>query len=83
MPLPAAPVAVPQPQPALKPPVKKARKRRWALPALAAAWLLVPSEPPAPPAAEEPAQKEMTAADAYEKIRPSVVMVRGSPYDCT
>jgi S1-C subfamily serine protease len=33
--------------------------------------------------AEEPPQKEMTPADAYEKIRPSVVMVRGSPYDGT
>ena len=90
MPLPAAPVAVPQPQAAPKPPARKARKRRWALPALAAAllvgmtaWLLAPSEPPAPPTAEKPAQKEMTPADAYEKIRPSVVMVRGSPYDGT
>ena len=48
-----------------------------------AALLLFFSPPPAPQMVEEPQQKEMTAADAYEKIRGSVVMVRGSPYDGT
>lgn len=70
--------------------MKKAQRRRWHLPAVAAAfilglavWSLTPSAPPAAVVAEEPPQKEMTPADAYEKIRPSVVMVRGSPYDGT
>ena len=30
-----------------------------------------------------PPEKRMTAADAYERIRPSVVLVRGLPYDGT
>ena len=47
------------------------------------AWVLAPSAPPAQAVAEEPPQKVMTPADAYEKIRPSVVLVRGSPYDGT
>jgi S1-C subfamily serine protease len=91
LPVVAAPAAPPpQPVAAPKPPVKKARRRRWTLPALAAALLvglavllLTPGAPPPPVVAEEPPQKEMTPADAYEKIRPSVVMVRGSPYDGT
>ena len=81
-----APAAAPPKQAAKKP----ARRRRWTLPALAAAllvglavWLLTPSAPPPAVAAEEPPQREMTPADAYEKIRGSVVMVRGSPYDGT
>jgi len=81
-----APAAAPSKQAAKKP----ARRRRWTLPALAAAllvglavWLLTPSAPPPAVAAEEPPQREMTPADAYEKIRGSVVMVRGSPYDGT
>ena len=72
----------------LKPAVRKSR-RRWAISAVAAAlllgcavWLLAPAEP-TEVVAEEPPQKEMTSADAYEKIRPSVVLVRGSPYDGT
>ena len=81
-----------KPVAAAKPaPVAKARRRpRWLVPALAAAlllgaaaWLLTPASPPEEIAVEEPPQKEMTPADAYEKIRPSVVMVRGSPYDGT
>jgi S1-C subfamily serine protease len=86
---PAAPEAPAAPPPAAKPPAKPARRRRWLVPAMAAAllvgcavWLLAPAEPP-PAVAEESPQKEMTAADAYEKIRPSVVLVRGSPYDGT
>jgi S1-C subfamily serine protease len=74
---------------AAKPAVKPARRRRWAIPAALAAVFLaglavffVRSEP-SPLVFEEPPQKEMTAADAYEKIRGSVVMVRGSPYDGT
>ena len=81
-----APAAAPPKQAAKKP----ARRRRWTLPALAAAllvglavWLLTPSAPPPAVAAEEPPQREMTPADAYEKIRGSVVMVRGSPFDGT
>jgi len=76
--------------PAPRPPAKPVRRRRtWVLPAAAAlvlagaAWMLVPTAPPPEQAVEEPPQKEMTSADAYEKIRPSVVMVRGSPYDGT
>jgi len=76
--------------PAPRPPAKPVRRRRtWILPAAAAlvlagaAWMLVPTAPPPEQAVEEPPQKEMTSADAYEKIRPSVVMVRGSPYDGT
>jgi S1-C subfamily serine protease len=83
---PAAPLPVAKPQQEPKP----AARRRWVIPAAAAAlllgcaaWLLAPAEPPPPVAAEEPPQREMTAADAYEKIRGSVVMVRGSPYDGT
>jgi len=78
------------PPPAAKPPAMAARRRRWLLPTAAvalllacAAWLLAPATPPEPVVAEEPPQREMTPADAYEKIRPSVVMVRGSPYDGT
>jgi S1-C subfamily serine protease len=86
--IPPAPVASPVPKPAAKPGAKQTRHRRWAIAALAAVLLaglglfLIPSEP-APLVVEEPPQKEMTAADAYEKIRGSVVMVRGSPYDGT
>ena len=76
--------------PAPRLPAKPVRRRRtWILPAAAAlvlagaAWMLVPTAPPPEQAVEEPPQKEMTSADAYEKIRPSVVMVRGSPYDGT
>src|SRR5258706_48144 len=95
LPVAAAPVApvppVPPPKPAAlaKPPAKRSR-RRWPIPAAVAATvvagaalLLFPESPPASRAVEEPPQKEMTAADAYEKIRGSVVMVRGSPYDGT
>jgi S1-C subfamily serine protease len=89
-PAPAAkPVPVPAAKSAAKPAAKPARRRRWAIPAGVAALFLVgfalflvPSEP-RPLAVEEPPQREMTAADAYEKIRGSVVMVRGSPYDGT
>jgi S1-C subfamily serine protease len=91
MPVPAA--AVPAQAAASVPPPQKpkpaVRRRRWRLPAVAAvlvaavaAWLVVPAEPPPAPATAAP-QKEPTAADAYEKIRGSVVMVRGSPYDGT
>jgi S1-C subfamily serine protease len=82
--------------PAPKPPEVKAAakpaplRRRWAPGVVAAAllvacvaWVLAPSAPPAEAVAEEPPQKVMTPADAYEKIRPSVVLVRGSPYDGT
>ena len=82
-PLPATPAALAQA------PAKSAR-RRWAIPVAVvaivvagAALLLFPASPPASSVVEEPPQKEMTAADAYEKIRGSVVMVRGSPYDGT
>jgi S1-C subfamily serine protease len=88
LPVVAAPVAIPAPPKKLA--AKPPRRRRWALPAAAAAiligiaaWLVVPAAAPTPVMAEEPPQKEMTAADAYEKIRGSVVMVRGSPYDGT
>jgi S1-C subfamily serine protease len=84
---PAAPAPRP---PAVKAAAKPARRRRWAPAGVAAAllvalvaWLLAPSAPPAQVVAEEPPEKVMTAADAYEKIRPSVVLVRGSPYDGT
>ena len=87
--IPPAPVASPVPRPAAKPGARRIRHRRWTIAAALAAVLLaglglflVPSEP-APLVVEEPPQKEMTAADAYEKIRGSVVMVRGSPYDGT
>src|SRR5262245_10697644 len=95
MPLVEKPVAAEKPLPVEKPaapklPVKKARRSRWAVPAAVAAVLatlvaffLVPSAPPPEVVAEEPPQREMTSADAYEKIRGSVVMVRGSPYDGT
>jgi S1-C subfamily serine protease len=84
---PAAPPPAATPQAKPKPATSR---RRWALSSVAVvlltacfAWLLAPSGPPAEVLAEEPPQKEMTAADAYEKIRPSVVLVRGSPYDGT
>ena len=87
--IPPAPVASPVPKPAAKPGAKQTRRRRWTIPAaLAALFLagfalfLVPAEAP-PLVVAEPPQKEMTSADAYEKIRGSVVMVRGSPYDGT
>jgi serine protease DegQ len=90
MPVVEGPAPVEKPA-APKPAVKKAGRPRWAIPAAVTAalailigLLLVPSAPPPEEvAAEEPPQKEMTSADAYEKIRPSVVMVRGSPYDGT
>ena len=95
--LPVAETPVPAEKPAAPPPVANpqgkpkpvARRRRWiavvaaALLVACAVWLLVPAEPEPAPVADEPPQKEMTAADAYEKIRPSVVLVRGSPYDGT
>jgi len=88
--LPAAPAATPDPKPAAKPVDKPAPRRRWTIPAAIAAllvgiaaWFFVPAAPPPAPVAAEPPQKEPTAADAYEKIRGSVVMVRGSPYDGT
>jgi S1-C subfamily serine protease len=78
------PAAKPQPKP------KPASRRRWVIPGAVAAlllacaaWLLAPAELSPEVAAEDAPQKEMTAADAYEKIRGSVVMVRGSPYDGT
>jgi len=91
LPVAAATVAPAQPAKAApKLPARKAARRRWGIPAVlialfacGAALLLFSPEPPPPLAAEEPPQREMTAADAYEKIRPSVVMVRGSPYDGT
>ena len=90
MPAPAAvsPAQAGTPVPPQQQPKPAARRRRWLLPAVAAvlfavaaAWLAIPAAPP--PVAAEPPQKEPTAADAYEKIRGSVVMVRGSPYDGT
>jgi S1-C subfamily serine protease len=93
MPLAEKPVPVEKPAaplPVAKPAAKPARRPRWLLPAVAAvlliggaAWLLAPAEPPPEAVAPEPPKKEMTSADAYEKIRPSVVLVRGSPYDGT
>ena len=88
----AVPVVLQKPAepPLAKPVAKPARRRRWALPGIAAAlvvglaaWLAMPAPPPAQAVVEEPPQKEPTAADAYEKIRGSVVMVLGSPYDGT
>jgi serine protease DegQ len=87
-----APAEQPAAPPAAKPQAKAkpAPRRRWALPAATAALvlgvaalLLAPAGPPPEVVSPEPPQKEMTAADAYEKIRPSVVLVRGSPYDGT
>jgi S1-C subfamily serine protease len=92
-PTPAAPVVSPaasSTKAAVAKPAAKRARRRWAIPAAiaaavvaGAALLLFPARAPAPLLVEEPPQKEMTAADAYEKIRGSVVMVRGSPYDGT
>jgi S1-C subfamily serine protease len=44
-----------------------------------AVWLLMPSRAAAPPLPPEAAAPLLTAAEAYEKIRPSVVHVRGIP----
>jgi S1-C subfamily serine protease len=89
--IPAAPAAKPVvAKPAVAKAPAKRSPRRWAIPAglvamfvAGAALFLFSSPSPVPKLAEEPPQKAMTAADAYEKIRGSVVMVRGSPYDGT
>ena len=86
---PPLPIEPPQepPQPA------KPSRKPFKLSALAGALLMVAlgfavsflrpaSEPPPKPPAEAAAQKP-SAADAYERIAPSVVRVRASPYDGT
>jgi serine protease DegQ len=88
-PAPAAPAPESPVSPA-KVAARPVRRGRWALASLAAvlllgviAWVAIPSSPPPQAALQEPPQKDPTAAEAYEKIRGSVVMVRGSPYDGT
>lgn len=50
-----------------------------------AAWVIGPSQPGMQEDNLEaaPPEKQMTAVDAYERIRGSVVLVRGLPYDGT
>ncbi len=89
---PPTPVATVPTRPTVKPAPAKAKarpRRRYAYAAAAAAllgvslWLIV-SPAPAEQTLEAPEpEKPSSAADAYERIRPSIVLVRGSPYDGT
>jgi len=88
---PAVPAAPKQAEAPRKP---AARWRRFAWAAAGAAlvlllgltaWVIGPSQRGMQEENVEaaPPEKRMTAADAYERIRPSVVLVRGLPYDGT
>ena len=50
-----------------------------ALAIAASAWLMWPARQPAPVALPEAIAPQLSAAEAFEKIRPSVVHVRGIP----
>ena len=87
---PPAAKAVPAAKPAVQEPVRNSkpkrqftRKEKWAYGGIAMmvlavlAWLLVPSSAVPDIAFEEPQATKLSAAEAYELIRPSVVHVRG------
>src|SRR5262245_10587828 len=92
--LPAAAVPLTSPVgPQPPPPKVAAAKKPSRLPAALAilatlliavvAWLTAPSLQPEQAARAELPEKPATNADAYERVRGSVVLVRGSPYDGT
>jgi len=92
-----APLAVPAaptpPKQAETPrePAKRRRRSPWVAAGATlvlllglAAWVIGPSQRGMQEDVEAaPPEKQMTAADAYERIRGSVVLVRGLPYDGT
>jgi S1-C subfamily serine protease len=92
LPVAAAPLTSPVgPPPA--PPKVATGKKPSRLPAVVAvlatlliavvAWLTAPSLEPAQVVRAEPPERPATSADAYERVRGAVVLVRGSPYDGT
>ena len=90
--VPAAPATPPKQAEAPRKPAKWRRRSRWAAAGVAlvllaglAAWVIAPSLRGMQEENVEaaPPEKPLTAADAYERIRPSVVLVRGLPYDGT
>jgi S1-C subfamily serine protease len=91
-----APLALPAATPpkqaeAPRKPAKRRRRSAWAAAGAvllllgSTAWVIGPSQRGMREESVEaaPPEKQMTAADAYEHIRPSVVLVRGLPYDGT
>jgi S1-C subfamily serine protease len=83
--LPPVPVAAPDAPP--PPPRQPLDWKKFRVPAAAAlavlvavaAWILWPAGPAALPLPPEAAAPQLSPADAFEKIRPSVVHVRGVP----
>src|SRR6266540_4537057 len=88
--VPAAPATLPKEAEASRKPARR-RRSAWAAAGTAlvlllglAAWVIGPSQRGMQDEVEAaPPEKQMTAADAYERIRGSVVLVRGLPYDGT
>ena len=89
--VPAAPAMPPKEAEASRKPAKRRRRLPWAAAGTAlvlllglAAWVIGASQRGMQEdVGAAPPEKQMTAADAYERIRGSVVLVRGLPYDGT
>src|SRR5882672_3382567 len=90
--VPAAPATPPKQAEAPPKPAKRQRRSAWVAAGAAlvlllglTAWVVGLSQRGMQEDNVEaaPPEKQMTAADAYERIRGSVVLVRGLPYDGT